>query len=201
MRLFLAVHFPASLERDIRRASDALRTRLGADCGTLRWVEPSQFHITVKFLDECTNEDADILARELKAPLQRMAPFPLRLGHCGYFPPHGEPRVLQVAIEDGGAELAMLAAATDDVAHDTLGRPRDERMFHPHVTLARIKSVRNRSRFTDLLDTTPPVNFPPCVIATIELVRSRLNAQGARYETIGRFELGPSLAERPGTSA
>jgi 2'-5' RNA ligase len=103
-----------------------------------RWVEPADYHITLRFLgdiDSLTAReiDADLFASEnLKTALR------LELVELGVFG-GAQPRALIAKLKPD-AHLFRLQAAHESIARRN-GLPPETRKFTPHVALARLRGV------------------------------------------------------------
>ena len=143
MRAFIAVDLIPPLRRRLAEAQARLRRR----CPPLKWVEPTNLHITLKFLGEIDPR----LTPRIQAALARIAaechPFDIVGEGWGTFPEAGPVKVLWVGLHDPAGGLAALARRCDDQL-EPLGLPREPRAFSAHLTLARNNDPR-RSR--DLL--------------------------------------------------
>lgn len=128
-RLFSGIEIPA----DIRDELAALRQPLP---GT-RWLEPADFHVTLRFAGDITPP----VAREFAANLSSISfdPFPLRIVGLATFG-GDDPRSLYAAIEPT-EPLANLAHANEQAARRAGLKP-EGRRFVPHVTLARMQAPR-----------------------------------------------------------
>src|SRR5262249_60886098 len=70
-------------------------------------------------------------------------PFAVSLRGLGGFPPGRPPRVLWASVAAGGAGLEALYARLEGALIER-GLPGENRAFHPHVTLARVRDARGR---------------------------------------------------------
>ena len=102
-----------------------------------RWIEPDNFHVTIRFAGDIDNgiarEFADFLA-EVESRI-----FRVRLKGTGAFGGN-DPRSLWAGVE-AGPELEALARAHERAAR-AAGLPPEQRKFKPHVTIARLKNAR-----------------------------------------------------------
>jgi 2'-5' RNA ligase len=161
MRLFVAVRPPAEVI-DVLAGID--RPRLAG----VRWTEPDQWHVTLRFFGEV--DDPSVIVRALSS-----VQLPTATATMG-------PRVKWV----GRLLWAPVAGLTDlatEVVDATRGigeRP-ELRTFRGHITL-----VRQRSRERNL---AMPSIAATWTVRQIELIRSHLEPEGARYETLERFGL------------
>lgn len=180
MRLFVGIPLADQVRAEL--AAVVARLRQGSD--NLRWSAPESWHITLQFLG---NADAGPLD-SLKARLGevRSAPVPVRLAALGAFERAG---VVFVDVEVAPALAALqqqIAAASAQCGF----RP-EERPFHPHITLAR---VRGRRSFRGLplppRGQQKPPQFAPFSAREFLLYESFTDPSGARYEVRARFALG-----------
>ncbi|HSR41582.1 MAG TPA: RNA 2',3'-cyclic phosphodiesterase, partial [Longimicrobiales bacterium] len=95
MRLFVAINLPAAERRRIHRAAGALR-----DHGLpIRWVEPDNFHVTLKFLGQIRREAVGEVEQAVAKAARGNAPFEATIGGFGAFPTIRRPRVLWMGVE------------------------------------------------------------------------------------------------------
>jgi 2'-5' RNA ligase len=127
-RAFLAVVPPPSVRRWTESVADAAR---GAD-GELRWTRPEQRHLTLRFFGAMS--DPDRRAESFAESFRRVPPFTLSLAGGGAFPAPRRASVLWLGVRQGSAPLSALAATVADT---------DDRPFHAHLTLARVRPARD----------------------------------------------------------
>lgn len=104
----------------------------------LSWSRAENLHITTKFIGEWPEERLD----EMKCALAATpAPGPIEIAvrGLGWFPNERRPRVFWAGIE-GGEPLRALVRATEQAVAQ-LGVPVEERVYSPHLTLARIREA------------------------------------------------------------
>ncbi|MBT8212355.1 MAG: RNA 2',3'-cyclic phosphodiesterase [Acidimicrobiia bacterium] len=148
-----------------------------------RPVPPENWHITLRFIGKTESVPYEKMLGLLdQADLG--SPFRLRLGSLGAFPGPKRASVLWVGTETGSAELSDLAAFIEEIVDDAGFMP-EERPFHPHLTLARI---RPHLDVTAYVESVPPV---PAAwdVSDIVVYRSHWGRGPARYEELERFEL------------
>ena len=130
MRLFTGIDLPPELVTNLEKLLAHLQPT-----AAISWSPPRNLHITTKFIGEWPESRLE----ELKTALQkipRSGPIPMRVEGLGWFPNPHSPQVFWAGVN--GA-LAPLARETDAAAA-ALGVPAETRDFHPHLTLARIKT-------------------------------------------------------------
>ncbi len=125
-RLFTGIVLPAEQ-----------RERLSILCSGLagaRWIEPSDFHITLRFIGDVDN----LQASEIAGALTKISHSPLILHFDGLDVFGGKkPRSLFARVR-GDMRLVALQQKHERLMQD-LGLEAEGRKFTPHVTLARFK--------------------------------------------------------------
>jgi RNA 2',3'-cyclic 3'-phosphodiesterase len=185
MRLFLAI----DLDDVARAAAEAttrdLQRRLeeGRIGSRIAWVRRENLHVTLRFLGEMDAEGVERLRQALAVPFVG-SPFETALGPVGVFPAGGPPQVMWIGLEDGAADLRALHAEVESRLVP-IGFPPASRIYHPHVTIARIKNTQSREarRIRDILGTIELARAPFSVNA-VRLYQSRLSPMGSVYTPV-----------------
>lgn len=102
-----------------------------------KWIEPNDFHITLRFAGDIDNRVADEFAGFLNDI--DAAPLDVRISGIGFFGGR-TPRVIWAGVE-GGEALSTLQKAHERAARRA-GLEPDSQTFKPHVTLARLRGTR-----------------------------------------------------------
>ena len=128
-RLFSAIEIPPSI-------ADRL-TLLRAGLSGARWIDPENYHLTLRFIGDVDGH----MARDFTAALGEIVapPFDLRLNGLGSFG-GGKPRAIFAEIEPSEG-LEALRRANERAAREA-GLPPEGRNFTPQVTLARLRGAR-----------------------------------------------------------
>ena len=116
--------------------------------------------------------------------MTRVEPFEIVVEGCGAFPPRGQARVLWIGIDDLSGQLAFLhTALEDECARASFSR--EERPFHPHLTIARIRKAHDSRH---LAAVHKEIGFDPQTVRASELavIRSELRREGSRHTIISR---------------
>jgi len=185
-RLFIAIELPAEIRRTIRQHI----TRLREECPDVRasWTREENLHLTLKFFGDVAINRVDTLSQALMRAVTRTTGFDLVIEGCGVFPPHGKPNVLWIGIspETAPACLRLYQAIEDECAK--AGFKRDEREFHPHLTIARL---RHPAGARDLANLHQATQFEPFALKVTSgcLIRSELSSSGSQYTIVARHEL------------
>ncbi len=180
-RVFIAVDLTEQLKDPIIKMQ---RDFMGAGVD-MKPVEPENLHITLRFIGEITKD----LVEEVKKRLSnvRYSQFTIRIRGVGAFPSIDRPRVIWVGIEEGARDLMNLHELIMKLTGD-IGE-RDERGFVPHLTIARVKYVRNRERYMEVVKRYEGMDFGTQVVDSIKLKRSVLTPRGPIYSDLMTIKL------------
>jgi RNA 2',3'-cyclic 3'-phosphodiesterase len=126
LRLFVGIGFPPELKLQL--------SLLCSGMAGAKWVDPGNFHLTLRFIGE-TGESVAADINEALARL-RARRFILQLAGTGVFGGADKPRSLWVGVERS-PELVALRGKIEQ-ALVRVGLAPEERKFSPHVTLARL---------------------------------------------------------------
>jgi 2'-5' RNA ligase len=173
LRLFVALQLPFEVRQRL--------TGLMGGVHGARWQNDSQLHLTLRFIGEVTETQAD----DIDSALQAVAftPFPVALRGVGLFGDLRKPRMLWAGVAPE-APLAHLAQKLDN-ALVRIGLPAETRKFTPHVTLARFKGPSGRvERF---LAENDYLTSPEWMVERFTLFRSHLAHSGAIYQPLATY--------------
>ena len=185
MRAFLAVALP----EEARRSLTKLQETLAQSRAEVKWVEPPNLHVTLKFFGEVTDEQRQAIEGLLRRLAHQEGPFGLALDGLGAFPSLTAPRVIWVGLAEGTQALARIAGAIEREGA-AMRLANEERPFAAHVTLGRVRSPRTRQALVQRLHASawrPPTPWP---VASLRLYQSILTPGGPRYSVLAEFPLG-----------
>ena len=166
-RLFTGLEIP----KEVAQSLSLLRGGLpGA-----RWIDPENYHITLRFIGDID----DRLAHEIASLLDgvRRRSFEVRFGNLMSFGGR-KPRAIVVAVEpiqplvEPQSELERLM--------QRLGLEPEGRKFIPHVTLARLRESSSRD-VAEYLSTRGPVFGASFRVSRFVLFSSRSSVGGGPY--------------------
>jgi len=184
MRLFVALNVPKRERTRVYRAAAALRE---ANL-PIRWIDPDSYHLTLKFLGEVQTKRITAIEDIVEKVAQRTVPFDVSLGGFGAFPTIRKPRVVWLGIV-ASAELRCLKQDLEWGLADA-GFEAETRAFHPHVTLGRADPKFNAGHFRGFDDILSDVTYEGgASIRTLDLMRSHLSREGARYSVVRSAKL------------
>lgn len=187
MRLFVALNFPPELRDRLWSATEDLR----AVDAPVRWVGRERLHLTLKFIGDVEDARETALADALERATEGHEPFPMRMRGAGAFPSEDRPRVLWIGVERSPALAALQSDVEASLA--AAGVEPEERDFHPHVTLGRVRRRVGRDALRALAEATRGVAAgAEHEVAELHLMRSEQGPGGARYTVRSAHPLGGS---------
>jgi 2'-5' RNA ligase len=183
LRAFVAIPLP----EEVRDAIGAFARGLRPFFGGARWERADKLHLTLKFLGDTDDRLVGEILTLLGDCTSRTPPFPMTVSGFGGFPSLHRPRVLWVGCADAGGTLLRLH---DDLEGGlaALGFAREERAFHPHITIARI---RDEGVGTHLTSLPKNLTFDPrhTLVTELFLMKSVLQPGGSEYTVVGSSRL------------
>jgi RNA 2',3'-cyclic 3'-phosphodiesterase len=190
VRLFVAVEIDPDVQAAACRVIEDLkcRTQQSAPHARVTWVKPGALHLTVRFIGQAAPDLCQTILTTLARPLP-VSPFELTIEGTGSFPPKRPPRVIWAGIAAG---LAQLHAVEREVSSrlGPLIPAGDDRDYHPHLTLGRVKNPAGL-RPAVLLKGLEQARFGRVRVGAVTLFESRLSPAGPTYVALGRTPLMP----------
>jgi RNA 2',3'-cyclic 3'-phosphodiesterase len=188
IRAFVALKTPPAWNEKLGELQGALKAKFRG--GAVRWVNPEQIHITLRFFGWVTEVEVQEIVKVIPQICAGRREFRLNCEGLGCFPSVRRPRVfwagLSGELEEGVALNSEITAATK-----MFGEPPEDRPFKPHLTLARLKEPDRRAIAE--LEHSIERGFrieDPWLVNEVLLMRSHLGREGSRYETLKRWKLG-----------
>jgi 2'-5' RNA ligase len=194
MRLFIALDIAEAIRERIARFVDGVQGFVT----DARWVKPESLHVTLKFI----GEQPDPVVEKIRLALRTVSgeATDIQFRGYGFFPTAKSARVFWIGIE-AGSPLAALAQ-TIDGKMESLGIPKEDRAFSPHLTLARRsggsgsprwrgedRPNRSFQRLQEKLASLPTPEFGTMTPREFFLYQSQLSPKGSKYTKLEQFAL------------
>ncbi len=154
-----------------------------------RFAKTESIHLTLQFLGNIEEDQIVPIAQVLEQAGSGIAPFDLEVSHLGVFPHLAHPRVVWIGVEAVDGLMTLQSEIQEGLK--LLGFPQENRDFHPHLTLLRLKSRKNLDGLSEYLQAEGPQQRAGVIpVGGIHLYQSILKRQGAEYQKLLTFELG-----------
>lgn len=184
-RTFIAVRIQAS--KPILNALQEFKDELSNEA--VKWVRTDLMHLTLAFLGSTPSRMIPPIVEILNHTAGSFVPFSIQVRGAGVFPKETKPRVLWVGIEDPPENLKKIQAHLSQQIAE-LGFSLEERAFNPHLTLGRIKYLRNLEMLKKLLEKYRNADFHEEYISELIFYESITRPEGPEYLPLARCVLG-----------
>ncbi|MHA1321883.1 MAG: RNA 2',3'-cyclic phosphodiesterase [Candidatus Helarchaeota archaeon] len=148
--------------------------------GRIKFVELENIHFTLKFLgnvDPALIEPIHSIMNEIP-----FSSFSMTLQGVGAFP-KSRPRVIWVGIS-GGSENCQIIAKSLNEKLSNMGFKAEKRKFMPHITIGRVKIVKDKDQLIQILQQWKSHLFGTIQINGFQLKKSELTPKGPIYTTL-----------------
>ncbi len=187
MRTFIAIELPKEIKDALARLQEKLKST-GAD---VKWVEPDNIHLTLKFLGEIDEQKLDKIALILENIAKDKSSFHICISSIGAFPRNSSPRVIWVGIDKGDKETKEIAKQLEEKIQK-IGIPKEDRSFSSHITIGRTRSALNLQKLVQELKTLENdlgIKGMEFDATKITLFKSTLTPKGPIYEVLKEADL------------
>ena len=184
MRLFIAIETPPEIRELIGRLVAPLRA-LNAP---VKWEQNDKLHVTLKFLGDTPEEKVPAIIAALKsAAMKAPGPFLIRYTAPGMFPNRHRPRIIWIGVDDPRGVMTQVQSAVEQ-SLEQLGIQREQRPFHPHVTIGRVKGERIPDRLLEEVENLT-LHTDEVPVSEFTLVKSETKSDGSVYTVLERFPI------------
>ena len=177
MRLFIAIEIPEEIKEYIVK----IQKNIDATTNKIRFVNPNQIHLTLKFLGEVQPNNLEDIKNNLKKIT--LKPFSVVLDKIGVFPSENYIRVIWIGLKPEEPVLE-LQRNIDEELKKLFKKEKD---YKPHLTLARVKYIEDKKEFVEKLKNINIEN-KKIDVNKFKLVKSTLTPKGPIYEDLEVFE-------------
>ena len=186
-RLFAALKI--NPDKDFLSAYRNLKAELHHE--HIKWVEEHNIHITLKFFGETEEGKIPAICSVLKTRAEITPPILLQLSGLGLFGRSSAPKVIWVGIDPYEQLSLLMKNIHTDLSR--VGYEPDRQNLVPHLTLGRIKLLRDKIIFRRTLDLYRDIKSVPVRTGEIILFESTLHREGPEYVILDRFQFKKEL--------
>lgn len=174
-RIFIGLDVTDNVEKAL--------TRLEYGLEDMNWVDPKNFHLTLRFLDDLNAEQIDAVKYTLSKIV--FAPFTMDIDGVGYFRKGSKCTALWASIAEND-DLMNLVGTVNAQFESPLSLTRFFKSFTPHITLARPKKhkVKDVQSFIDHNQIFQIRDIP---VNAFYLYESHITDKGADYEILETY--------------
>lgn len=185
MRLFVSIDLPEAMADAVARVQERL-----ADAGGLRFTDPTQTHVTLKFLGETPEDELGALDAALERAVASadVGAFEAEFGGLGVFPSLEYIAVVWIGVREGGEAMTELHRAIE-AETTAIGFDPEDHDFTPHATVARMSHAGGKELVQRVVREEDPT-IGRTTVEEVRLTESRLDDDGPRYHILERYPLG-----------
>ncbi|MCX6257641.1 MAG: RNA 2',3'-cyclic phosphodiesterase [Bacteroidia bacterium] len=182
-RTFIAVKIEAGKELSdvIRHCREVLSDE------KIKWVEPENLHLTVRFLGDTNPKQESMMKEMLRDISANHLVTTISIWGMGVFRSLDKPSIIRINLS-GTDDLRKIYLAIEDRLEEA-GFSRESGQFVPHVTIGRIKFLKNRQGFIKLLEKFQDTFFQETDVNELIYYQSILTSSGPIYKPIEKFQL------------
>lgn len=185
---FLALSIPREVKECLNKVSEQIMERYTFN----KWVHKEDLHITLAFLGTSSQEQYEPCMRELKVLLRNTSTFPLQLSHFGTFGLREKPRIFWCGPDVQEKLLSLQRIVTSCCKAN--GFQLDDKLFNPHITMARKYEGNTLFTKTDLEKCDnllkDGIQFTASTVSLFETHMDEI----PKYKTLDSIKLAPYVS-------
>jgi 2'-5' RNA ligase len=180
IRSFIAIELPDDLKKALIELQKTFRT---AGNSPVRWVEPGNIHLTLKFLGDIDVSITGKIAATLEEAVRGLPPFSIEASKLGVFPNINRIQIIWVGLYGELEKLGQLQKRIEE-SLKPLGFPAENRPFTPHLTIGRVRDYARPDERQKLGQLISNVSFEGKYVISVNavnLMKSQLTREGPIY--------------------
>lgn len=182
-RTFLAIKI--NPKEEMLRRIQYLKTNLAEE--NISWIRQDHLHITLRFIGATAEKEVVRIEDELQKVVVNFEKTEINLSGLFLFGSTHSPKLIWFGVEPGKI-ITDLAAEIDQVL-SPLGFERDRQNFIPHLSIGRIRKLRNKEFFHRVIESADQNLIQTERIEKIIFYESILKNSGAEYAVLKEFSL------------
>ena len=167
MRVFIAIDIDKQIRAGLSRLQKELISKTNFGKSDVKWVEPDNVHLTLKFLGEIKVE--------------------LAVESVGCFGGRSA-KVLWVGLGEGGDNLLQLQKDLDEQLA-LAGWPPESREFTGHLTLCRAKNPKAGFKLAEIIKDYKDFKLGDMSVDSVCVYQSQLTPSGPIYTLLGKYKM------------
>jgi len=185
IRTFLALDLDAS----VRRVIATVAGQLPVGESKVRWLEPQNLHVTMKFLGDVPDADVMGICRAVEDAAAGLEPVEFDVVGLECTPARGPVKMVWAGVCESGRTLTNTFAGLES-AMEALGFDVERRAFRPHVTVGRFRYCSDPSGMRQAVARLGDEQFGIQSAGEVVVYSSQLTKQGPVYAAMAHCNLG-----------
>ncbi|HOF20216.1 MAG TPA: RNA 2',3'-cyclic phosphodiesterase [Bacteroidales bacterium] len=153
----------------------------------IKWVDTSNIHLTLAFLGDIDEKRIPELAVMLKLKCAGSGEFDFTLAGAGIFKNLRDSRVIWLGVKEYEKLISLyeeIKAGLKETGFQT-----EDRQFRPHITIGRIKFIRDAGNLGKALEMYRDQFIQKVNVEELVLYESILKPSGPVYKALEKFRL------------
>lgn len=189
IRLFIALDLPKEVKTYLSQIIEDMKSK-GAN---VKWVKADNIHLTMKFLGNTEPSKVDSIIESLNKAIHFTKPIETNLSLLGGFPNLTKPRVIWIDIEKN-RELIINTAKDIESTLIDIGFEIENKKFTPHLTLGRVKDLKNFDNLDSYLQNLQLKSFD-FNFESLSLIKSTLTQHGPIYKKLHTIQFSERFGD------
>ncbi len=182
-RLFTAVKIKP--DPGLKKVMEDFRNELRNE--KIKWVNPENIHITLKFFGETPEKKLPLIKSALKESSEDVFSFDIIIKSCGTFGSPRFPRVIWLGLEQNEELKHLYNNINENLSKE--GYTPEKRGFSPHLTIGRVKHIKDLYTLDALTSKYNEEKFMTQKVNDFQLFESILKKEGPEYIVLENFKL------------
>jgi len=187
MRVFIAIDIGEEIRAALRDLQQQLQSKVDVKKSDVKWVEPKNIHLTLKFLGEIKDEKVVEVCSITQDVAGRHKSFELDVETVGSFGGRSA-RVVWVGVGQGCDNLLELQKDLDERLASA-GWPQETRKFTGHLTLCRVRNPKAGFKLAQVSDAYRDFKLGTMSADSVTVYQSQLKPTGPVYTVLGDYKL------------
>ena len=182
-RTFFAIDIPS--DNIIAGVLPDIKNKLQGE--KIKWIPSDQLHLTLKFLGDTPENTIPGIISALSGLLGKIPVMTLQLYSVGLFKNLNNPRIIWIGIQPCPPLHRAVKILNERIL--PFGFAADETDFVPHLTIGRVKEIKQKEKLGKLIEKYQQESFGTVSITEILFYESILKPEGPVYLPLKRFPL------------
>ncbi len=187
MRVFIAVDIDEKIRKALGDLQQKLQSKVDIKKGDVKWVNPENIHLTLKFLGEIKDEKVVEVCNIVKEVAGRHKRFELDIQTVGHFGGRSA-RVLWVGAGQDCENLLQLQNSLEQQLA-LAGWPKETRKFSGHLTLCRVRNSKAGLKLAQMTENYKDFKLGTILGDSVSVYQSQLTPKGPIYTLLGNYKL------------
>jgi len=187
MRVFIAIDIGEDIRAALGDLQQQLQSKVDVKKSDVKWVQPKNIHLTLKFLGEIRDEKGVDVCNITKDVADRHKSFELDVESVGCFGGRSA-RVVWVGVGHGRDDLLPLQDDLDQQLASA-GWPQETRKFTGHLTLCRVRNPKAGVQLAQVSGAYRDFKLGTMSADSVTVYQSQLRPTGPIYTVLGDYKL------------